>query len=100
MRPLSETCADMPLAELMARWPGTIPVFLRHRMICVGCHVTAFHTVSNACAEYDLDEEAFWAELDLAVRSPSARTAGPDDGDRAPGRACGGIPRFPPSPRR
>jgi hybrid cluster-associated redox disulfide protein len=54
---------DLPLADLMSLWPKTIPVFVRHRMLCVGCLISPFHTVSDACAEYHLDEEAFVAEL-------------------------------------
>lgn len=54
---------DMPLADLMTRWPKTIPVFVRHRMLCVGCLISPFHTVVDACAEYGLDEDAFVAEL-------------------------------------
>ena len=59
---------DMPLADLMTRWPTTIPVFLRHRMLCVGCLISPFHTVVDACAEYGLDEDAFVAELLEAAR--------------------------------
>ncbi|MDX5403114.1 MAG: DUF1858 domain-containing protein [Rhodobacterales bacterium] len=58
---------DLPLEDLMARWPETIPVFLRHRMMCVGCLVGPFHTVMDACAEYGLDEDAFYRELADAV---------------------------------
>ena len=58
---------DLPLADLMTRWPQTVPVFVRHRMLCVGCLVSPFHTVIDACAEYHLDEEAFMKELMLAV---------------------------------
>jgi len=58
---------DLPLSELMDRWPETIPVFLRHRMICVGCLINPFHTVVDACAEYGLDEDTFVAELRAAV---------------------------------
>jgi len=58
---------DLPLSELMDRWPETIPVFLRHRMICVGCLINPFHTVVDACAEYGLDEDIFVAELRAAV---------------------------------
>jgi hybrid cluster-associated redox disulfide protein len=54
---------DLPLANLMTRWPQTVPVFVRHRMLCVGCLVSPFHTVMDACAEYGLDEEDFLAEL-------------------------------------
>ena len=58
---------DLSLAELMELWPQTIPVFIRHRMLCVGCLVSPFHTVSDACTEYELDEDSFLAELRQAV---------------------------------
>ncbi|MEM9579274.1 MAG: DUF1858 domain-containing protein [Pseudomonadota bacterium] len=54
---------DLPLAELMTHWPQTIPVFVRHKMLCVGCLVSPFHTVVDACAEYHLDEALFVDEL-------------------------------------
>lgn len=54
---------DLPLAELMRGWPETVGVFLRHRMLCPGCPIAVFHTVSDACMEYDLDLEAFADEL-------------------------------------
>lgn len=54
---------DLPLADLMSIWPDTIPVFVRHRMLCVGCLVSPFHTIADACAEYHLDEEVFIEEL-------------------------------------
>ena len=58
---------DLPLADLMTTWPQTIPVFVRHRMLCVGCLVSPFHTVTDACAEYHLDEDAFLTELRQAT---------------------------------
>lgn len=58
---------DLPLADLMARWPETIPVFIRHRMMCVGCLVVPFHTVLDACAEYGLDVNRFYRELKVAI---------------------------------
>jgi hybrid cluster-associated redox disulfide protein len=58
---------DLPLADMMDRWPDVIPVFLRHRMLCVGCLIAPFHTLSDACREYGLDERAFLAELQRAV---------------------------------
>ncbi|MEM0950109.1 MAG: DUF1858 domain-containing protein [Pseudomonadota bacterium] len=54
---------DMPLTDLMTHWPATIPVFIRHRMHCVGCLISPFHTIVDACAAYGLDEDAFVAEL-------------------------------------
>lgn len=58
---------DMPLSQLMSTWPQTVPIFLRHKMLCVGCMVTPFHTVSDACLEYGLDEQTFRAELHQIV---------------------------------
>lgn len=58
---------DMSLDALMTLWPKTIRVFLSHKMLCVGCMVNSFHTVVDACREYDLDEMAFRAELRTAV---------------------------------
>jgi hybrid cluster-associated redox disulfide protein len=54
---------DLALVDLMTLWPKTIPVFVRHRMLCVGCVIGPFHTVADACAEYHLDEAVFLAEL-------------------------------------
>jgi hybrid cluster-associated redox disulfide protein len=58
---------DLSLSDLMAQWPQTIPVFLRHRMLCVGCLVNPFHTLSDACTEYSLDRDEFQAELRRAI---------------------------------
>ncbi|MCX8227353.1 MAG: hypothetical protein OTI35_14855, partial [Sulfitobacter sp.] len=48
-------------------WPQTIAVFLRYKMLCIGCMVGPFHTVVDACIAYDLDEPAFRAELRAAA---------------------------------
>lgn len=71
---------DLPLGELMARYPATMPVFLRHKMLCVGCLVSPFHTVIDACAEYGLQESAFRAELEDAVNGAAVGTAPPARG--------------------
>lgn len=58
---------DMPLHLLFERWPETAAVFLWHRMFCFGCPIAPFHTVTDACAEYRLDEAAFRIELHAAA---------------------------------
>ena len=57
---------DMPLQVLFDRWPGTAAVFLAHRMLCFGCPIMPFHTVTDACLEYGLDEAGFRQELRVA----------------------------------
>jgi hybrid cluster-associated redox disulfide protein len=58
---------DLSLDILMSVWPQTIAVFLRYKMLCIGCMVGPFHTVIDACIAYDLDEPAFRAELRAAA---------------------------------
>jgi hybrid cluster-associated redox disulfide protein len=72
---------DLPLQDMMERWPETIPVFIRHRMLCVGCLVGPFHTLTDACAEYGLDLDAFSRELARAV-TPSPLKSAQADADR------------------
>ena len=59
---------DTPLNELIADWPETVEVFFRHQMLCVGCLVAPFHTVTDACKEYGLEIDAFYAELTATLR--------------------------------
>lgn len=65
---------DLPLADMMRCWPMTIPVFIAHGMVCVGCLIGPFHTLYDACREYDIDPETLLAELRAAVRA----AAGPE----------------------
>jgi len=58
---------DLPLRALFDRWPRTAAVFLSHRMACFGCPIAPFHTVTDACTEYGLDEATFRADLLRAV---------------------------------
>lgn len=58
---------NLPLATLFTLWPETPAVFLKHKMLCFGCPIAPFHTISIACAEYDLAEELFRAEVRLAA---------------------------------
>ncbi|MFQ8432815.1 DUF1858 domain-containing protein [Amaricoccus sp. W119] len=64
---------DLPLADLFRTFPGTVRVFWRRRMACVGCPIAPFHTVADACRDYGLDEAAFRAELRAAVSEPTPR---------------------------
>lgn len=62
---------DMPLQVMLDRWPTTASVFLEHRMLCVGCPIAPFHTVIDACLEYELDELRFRRELRAAISKPA-----------------------------
>ena len=58
----------MTVDEIMRRWPATIQVFIRNRMLCIGCPIGTFHTVKDACQAHQLDEESFSREVLAATR--------------------------------
>jgi hybrid cluster-associated redox disulfide protein len=64
--PATAIRSDMPVEDVMRRFPAIIAVFLRHRMHCIGCAVSPFHTVADAAGEYGMDHAALVQELRAA----------------------------------
>ena len=50
---------DMVIAEVVTKYPDTIPVFLEHGLHCIGCHVAASETVEQGAFAHGMDEKAF-----------------------------------------
>jgi hybrid cluster-associated redox disulfide protein len=59
--------SDDLVDDIMLSAPHTIRAFLQFRMACVGCPIARFHTVDDACREYDVDREAFLEALSACV---------------------------------
>ncbi len=59
--------ADMIVEDIFNSWPQTVPVFLRHKMGCVGCSMASFEPLSSALEIYGLDVDLFLAELDESL---------------------------------
>jgi len=87
---------DMPVDDIMRRWPATIRLFLQRGMLCIGCPIGVFHTVMDACNAHSINPETFAAELDAALLGhpfPDARPSesapnagrGPSTGGRCRG---------------
>lgn len=60
------------VGEVMTARPATIRAFLDFRMGCVGCPISAFHTVDDACEEHGVDRDAFLAALRVAASAVMA----------------------------
>lgn len=65
----------MTVDEIMRRWPATIRVMIRNRMLCVGCPIGIFHTVADACDAHRIDMDAFSDELLSAMRTDATANA-------------------------
>lgn len=63
---------DDIVGEVMTARPATIRVFLDFRMGCVGCPISAFHTVDDACKEHGVDRGEFLAALRAAANAVMA----------------------------
>ncbi len=60
---------DLSLIAIMDRWPQTLSVFIKHQMLCIGCTIAPFHTITDACREHNLEEDKIVAELIAAIKS-------------------------------
>jgi hybrid cluster-associated redox disulfide protein len=58
---------DNTVAEVMELWPQTIPLFMRHRCFCVGCHMASFCTLDEASQAHNLEYKHFLKELEKAI---------------------------------
>jgi hybrid cluster-associated redox disulfide protein len=59
--------ANLIVADVLARWPQTIPIFTHHRMGCVGCAMAPFETLAEVAAIYKLDLNCFLNELEQII---------------------------------
>ena len=63
---------DQIVDDVMRRQPATIAVFLRYRMLCVGCFIAPFHSVEDACCAHGIEPETFLAALQAAGKPEEA----------------------------
>lgn len=65
---MERSIAELTVAEVMDGWPQTIPVFLRHRMACVGCVMAPFETLADVAAIYGLQPSRLLDELQQTIQ--------------------------------
>lgn len=53
--------------ELMATYKVTIPIFIRRKMMCVGCPVAHLHDIGEACREHGIAPADFLADVHAAI---------------------------------
>ena len=58
----------LTMDKIMRRWPATVLVVLRYRLLCIGCPVAAFHTMEDAIREHGIDGEAFRRDMRAAMK--------------------------------
>ena len=58
---------DLNVAELLKRWPQTIPVFLNHKTACVGCSLAPFENLYDVVNNYGIPLDQLLQDLRNAI---------------------------------
>ena len=69
---------DLPVADLLERWPVTAGVFLHHRMACIGCVFSGMDTARQALAAHGIEHDGFRRQLTQAIGSHTGAGVRPD----------------------
>ena len=54
---------DMSIAEVVQRYPQSVPVFLRHGLFCFGCAVARFENIEQGATVHGIDPDQLIADL-------------------------------------
>lgn len=63
---------DMPIGQVVQKHPETIPVFLRHGLMCIGCAVARFENIEQGALAHGIDVDKLITALNEAVAQPTA----------------------------
>ena len=61
--------SQLTAAEVMQRWPATVPVFIRYCAACVGCPFAPFETLAEIPAGCGVRLDEFIRELQQTIDS-------------------------------
>lgn len=60
--------SELPIRELLVRWPDMARAFLKLRMSCVACPVSRFETAKDAARNYGRDLDVLLERLEQCTR--------------------------------
>jgi hybrid cluster-associated redox disulfide protein len=73
---------EMPIGTVVKEHPETVPVFLKHGLHCIGCHVAAFESVAEGAQAHGIEVDTLMADLneaaDAAAKSTGEASATPE----------------------
>ncbi len=66
---------EMTIAEVVQKYPQTVPVFLAHGLMCFGCAIARFENIEQGAMAHGIDVDALMKDLNAAVAEPAAEKA-------------------------
>lgn len=65
--------ATVTVDDVLGQHPDAMRVFIDHGMACIGCAVAPYHTIEEACAEYNLPVEEMLRDLAAAMSASTGK---------------------------
>jgi hybrid cluster-associated redox disulfide protein len=62
---------NMPIGEVVQKYPQTIEVFLKHGLMCFGCAIARFENVEQGAMAHGIDVDSLMQDLNAAVPQSS-----------------------------
>ncbi|NLS79770.1 MAG: DUF1858 domain-containing protein [Chloroflexi bacterium] len=66
---------SMPIGQVVGNYPETIPVFLRHGLMCIGCAAARFENIEQGARAHGIDVDALMTALNEAVSAKAEKAA-------------------------
>ncbi len=58
---------DMPISEIVRKYPQAVKVFLQHGLMCIGCAAARFENLEQGATAHGIDVDALLKDLNAAV---------------------------------
>lgn len=65
---------DMTIAEVVQKYPQSVPVFLAHGLMCFGCAVARFENIEQGALAHGIDVDALLKDLNEAAAEQPAES--------------------------
>ena len=62
---------EMPIGDVVQKYPQTVEVFLRHGLMCFGCAIARFENVAQGAMAHGINVETLITDLNAAVAPES-----------------------------
>ena len=63
---------DMPIGQVLKKYPQTMRVFLSHGLMCVGCAIARFENIRQGAQAHGIDVDALMKDLNQVVQQADA----------------------------
>jgi hybrid cluster-associated redox disulfide protein len=59
---------NMPIGDVVSKYPQTVPVFGQHGLHCIGCAIASFESVEQGANAHGIDVNALLKDLNATAK--------------------------------